>query len=277
MIPHYQDRTLNYDNRINAQINRSLKKKYANLATINFASKNAETEQAFTDLEKVLFLIYALLQELQTYIFEAPNHATDRYDNKYYMEGESLFGGAFPDDSGESSVAPSSEYSSESDYSSVFDNFSEIDSREKNFSPFREQTRTEAPATLGIFRATLSKIFQQSLPLTRLVKTITPLFNFLSQPQIDSLKELIKNIYDLFYRTLGDVNDLEEFEVKGKDELVSVLRKIRESIITRNLIVLDKLVRSYNPIVTQGQINSVNDDGTGGYTITMGIDEGAYV
>jgi hypothetical protein len=77
MLPHYQNRTLEYDNRIDRQINQRLKKKFANLAPVNFTATNQDAEAVFTNLEKMLFLIFALLQEAQTYLFETANHEND--------------------------------------------------------------------------------------------------------------------------------------------------------------------------------------------------------
>jgi hypothetical protein len=69
MIPAYQRSELEYDNRIKRRLIKGLEKKYTNQQLIKFQGQDSRADDLFLSLEKMLYLIYALLQESHTYLF----------------------------------------------------------------------------------------------------------------------------------------------------------------------------------------------------------------
>lgn len=278
MLPHYQNRSLEYDNRINRQINQRLKKKYANLAPVNFTANNPDAEAVYTDLEKTLFLIFALLQEAQTYLFEAPNHENDITEQQsYYTEPSAI------------SYSDSDQGSFSSDDSSFFDRNSQFEARQQQmgddlssaYGSFSanaaEQTRQQKViSTVGSFRGVISKIIQLTPSVTSLVKQITPLFSYLSKTQVDTIQQLTLSSIQLFTEIATAVaNDLGETN-KTKGVIFKSLDLINEGIIQKNLSLLGRLIQSYSPIIVPSNVSSINDTGTG-YSLADGADNGSYV
>lgn len=288
MLPHYQNRTLNYDNRIKEQVNKRLKKKYANVVPINFTAQNEEADVLFDGLEKTLFLIFALLQEAQTYLFQVGNHSADIANHRddytvpsyiSYSDADSVPAGGLP-----------------SDDSSFFDRASQFQRRQGTGDPYGEfdddddstlattfrnrnniTTAQKVVSTIGQFRSVLSRILQTSPALNTLIKKITPLFNFLNQNQVDTLRMLLGEIIDLFqelnFRVLTELNE----SGRDKAELVKVVGLINDKVVGNNFTLLANLVRTYNPIVVPAKMPSINDVPGGGYSISDGLDEGQYV
>ena len=54
MLPFYQRNELEYDNRIKARLNKALRTKYTNEALIRFESDDAEAEELYMQLQKIL-------------------------------------------------------------------------------------------------------------------------------------------------------------------------------------------------------------------------------
>ena len=283
MLPHYQNRSLEYDNRINRQINQRLKKKYANLAPVNFTANNPDAEAVYTDLEKTLFLIFALLQEAQTYLFEAPNHENDISEQQSdYTQPSSVSysdsdAGSFSDDSSffdRNSQFEARRQQMGNDLRSEYDLSSAYGSFNGNLA---EQTRQQKViSTVGSFRGVLSKIIQTTPSLSSLVKQITPLFSYLSQTQVDTIQQIVLGSINLFTEIATAVaNDLGETN-KTKSVLYKSLDLINEGIIQKNLTLLGRLYQNYSPIIVPSNVSSINDTGTG-YSLADGVDNGSYV
>lgn len=270
MLPHYQNRSLEYDQRIDRQINQRLKKKYANLAPVNFTANNPNAEAVYTNLEKTLFLIFALLQEAQTYLFEAPNHENDITEHRSeYTEPSAI---SYSDDDSRVSYRIGGD---DDEYSFNFDSVSSAPDM-RRLTAAEQTQQQKVISTLGSFRAVISKIIQTTPSLTSLVKQITPLYSYLSQTQVDTLQQLslssIKlfgEIYDAVGKDLGETN-------KEKDILFKSLDLIYEGVITKNLTFLGRLYQNYNPIVVPSNVSSINDTSTG-YSLADGVDNGSYV
>ena len=279
MLPHYQTRSLEYDQRIDRQINQRLKKKYANLAPVNFTANNPDAEAVYTNLEKTLFLLFALLQEAQTYLFEAPNHENDITEQQsYYTEPSAI------------SYSDSDAGSFSSDDSSFFDRNSQFEARRRQmdddlssaYGSFSanaaEQTRQQKViSTVGSFRGVISKIIQLTPSLTSLVKQITPLYSYLSQTQVDTLQQLTLSSIQLFTQIASAVDrDLGETN-KTKGVIFKSLDLINEGIIQKSLTFLGRLYQNYNPIVVPANVSGMNDTQQG-YSLADGAqDNGSYV
>ena len=291
MLPHYQNRTLEYDNRIDRQINQRLKKKFANLAPVNFTATNQDAEAVFTNLEKMLFLIFALLQEAQTYLFETANHEndiTEMADN--YTEPSAISYRVAGD---EPSLSDSgSTFSSEG--SSLFDRNSQFLARQQamgmdmdddsssfvsSFRPANLNDITRAQkvvSTISSFRSVLSKIIQQTPSLANLVKQITPLFGYLNQTQVTTLQEIVLASIRMFNEIARAVTqDLGETNSE-RTALFKSLELINDGIIQKNLTMIGRLVQSYNPIVVPFNSSIISDVGSG-YSLANGVDDGQYV
>lgn len=277
MLPHYQNRTLNYENRIKEQVNKRLKKKYANLAPVNFTAVNTDAQNVFDNLEKTLFLIFALLQESQTYLFQVSNHSSDigemRDDytvpsNISYNNEDDVFSDGFSDDS---SFDRNSQFQARQDPDYEYDDDSLSSFRGNNIT-----TAQKVVSTIGQFRSVLSRLLQTAPTFNKLVKQITPLFGFLSQLQVDSLRELMGSIIDLFqelsFRVTNELNETG----RDKDELLKVVGLISDNVIGNNFTLLANLIQTYNPIVLPAKISSINDT-LDGYSLSEGIDVGLYV
>ena len=269
MLPHYQNRSLEYDQRIDRQINQRLKKKYANLAPVNYTANNPDAEAVYANLEKTLFLIFALLQEAQTYLFEAPNHENDITEQQSdYTEPSAI-------DYSDTGSRTSYRVEGDDDYSFNFDSVSSAPDM-RRLTAAEQTQQQKVISTLGSFRAVISKIVQTTPSLTSLVKQITPLFSYLSQTQVDTIRQLVNQMVDLFDEIARAVEkDLGETN-KEKSILFKSLDIIKSGIFDKNILLLGNLVRSYNPVVVPTSVSSINDTSTG-YSLGDGVDNGSYV
>lgn len=57
MLPAYQTSELEYDNRIKRRINKLLLEKYTNTQLLTFEGMDAQADDLFLSLEKMLYLI----------------------------------------------------------------------------------------------------------------------------------------------------------------------------------------------------------------------------
>jgi hypothetical protein len=280
MLPHYQNRSLEYDQRIDRQINQRLKKKYANLAPVNFTASNPDAEAVFTNLEKTLFLIFALLQEAQTYLFEVPNHENDITEQQSnYTQPSSI---AYSDDSTFSSGFDDSSFDRNSQFEArrrqqMNDDLSSASSFGRDGLNLNDITKAQrVVSTVGAFRGTISKIIQLTPSLTALVKQITPLYSYLSQTQVDTIQQLSLACINLFKQIANAVHtDLGESNAE-KRILYKSFDLILEGIVQKNLEMLGRLYQSYNPIVVPANVSGLNDTQQG-YSLADGTDNGQYV
>jgi hypothetical protein len=279
MLPHYQNRTLEYDNRIDRQINQRLKKKFANLVPVNFTATNQDAEAVFTNLEKTLFLIFALLQEAQTYLFETANHEndiTEMADDYTEPSAISYRVGGDGDDTFSTDFSDDSSFDRNSQFLARQEDNLSLDS---SFRPQNINDITRAQkviSTISSFRNVLSKIIQTTPNLNTLVKQITPLFGYLNQTQVDTLKQLTISCINMFNEIARAVTqDLGETN-RERNVLFKSLELINDGIIQKNLTMIGRLVQSYNPIIVPFNAGSINDAGSG-YTLATGVDDGAYV
>jgi len=283
MLPHYQNRTLNYDNRIKEQVNKRLKKKYANVAPVNFTANNPEAEALFDSLEKTLFLIFALFQEAQTYLFQVGNHSADIGEMRddytvpsyiSYSQAESVPVDGFSDDS--SFFDRNSQFARRMGNGDPYDEYSDDSSIGSSFRGNNITTAQKVVSTIGQFRSVLSRILQTAPAFNNLVKQITPLFSYLSQNQVDTLRMLMSEIIDLFqelnFRVLNELNE----SGRDKAELVKVVGLISDKVVGSQFTLLANLIRSYNPIIVPARIAGVNDTDDG-YSIAKGMYESQYV
>jgi hypothetical protein len=187
----------------------------------------------------------------------------------------------------EPSLSGSDTFSSEG--SSFFDRNSQFEARRDEMddnlssdSSFRPQNANDITraqkvvSTISAFRNVLSKIIQTTPNLNTLVKQITPLFGYLNQTQVDTLKQLTLSCINMFNEIARAVNqDLGETN-RERTALFKSLELINDGIIQKNLTMIGRLVQSYNPIIVPFNAGSINDAGSG-YTLATGVDDGAYV
>lgn len=287
MLPHYQNRSLEYDQRIDRQINQRLKKKYANLAPVNFTASNPDAEAVFTNLEKTLFLIFALLQEAQTYLFEAPNHENDVSEQQSDYTRPSAISYRVGDGDADTDSFFSMDDDSSFDRNSQFearrrqqmnDDLSADSSYSRSGVNLNDITKAQrVVSTVGAFRGTISKIVQLTPSLTALVKQITPLYSYLSQTQVDTIQQLSLACINLFTEISKAVHtDLGE-GFSEKRILYKSLDLILEGIIQKNMAMLGRLYQSYNPIVVPANVSGMNDTQQGYSLADGGQDGGQYV
>jgi hypothetical protein len=63
MLPHYQTRELEYDNNVKRRVGRMLKSKYENEVVISHELLDPIAQQNYDAFEKLIYLVYGLLQE----------------------------------------------------------------------------------------------------------------------------------------------------------------------------------------------------------------------
>lgn len=256
MIPAYQRNELEYDNRIKKKINSLLAKKYTNTEMIRFEENDKETDDLFIQIEKILYLIYSLLQESHVHLFSIGLGASDSNNNaKAPLKAKK----------GRPQVNATNEHIKIA---------------------LEQNTHATAKALGGIsnFKSQMNQIVKMGLTFKKAVTQITPLFNYLNDQQVESIDTLIDNVNDIYNNTYNFLqNELANAiqigaELKDLDIVTTLINKVNSEIINPNTSVLLQLVATYNPISTPIQQPTVNTNATGdGYTLDQGHFIGNYI
>jgi len=263
MIPAYQRSELEYDNRIKRRLIKGLEKKYTNQQLITFQGSNAQADDLFLSLEKMLYLIYALLQESHTYLFAIGTQSEEANRRERHP-------------------LPPTPERPQRGRQRLFPTGEEIGQHVQHAMEQNQRAVVRTITGVGSFRSQMGQLLKLGNSLKESIKQITPIMNYLSQEQIDRLDDLIKMVYDVYDDTLAFA--LQELNlargVGANDELVAsqqLLGEVNKEVIQR-LPQLQQLIINYNPIqapVNAGSVNQ-NADGTG-YTLDAGNYLGQYI
>jgi len=281
MLPFYQRSELEYDNRIKARLNKALRTKYTNEALIRFESDDAEAEELYMQLEKILYLMYALLQESHSYLFSIgvgsldANHVTtaplpaprQRQPTLTEMLG-------VPD----VTAVPTPTPTRRGRPSTVTSQHLETALEENRRATVR------AVSGVGNFRSQMGQILKLGKQFQNIIKKIAPRFNYLSQEQVDDLADLCEKVFDTWDKTiqyaLPELSNavqvgIPDSEITGTRDLI---RAVRDEIFENGIPAILQLVGSYNPIVAPASQPTINTNARGdGYTLDSGNYLGSYV
>ena len=281
MLPFYQRSELEYDNRIKARLNKALRTKYTNEALIRFESDDAEAEELYMQLEKILYLMYALLQESHSYLFSIgvgsldANHVTtaplpaprQRQPTLTEMLGR-------PDVTAVPTPSPARRGRPATVTSQHLETALEENRR----------ATVRAVSGVGNFRSQMGQILKLGKQFQNIIKKIAPRFNYLSQEQVDDLADLCEKVFDTWDKTiqyaLPELSNavqvgIPDSEITGTRDLI---RAVRDEIFENGIPAILQLVSSYNPIVAPASQPTINTNARGdGYTLDSGNYLGSYV
>lgn len=263
MIPAYQRSELEYDNRIKRRLIKGLEKKYTNQQLITFQGSNAQADDLFLSLEKMLYLIYALLQESHTYLFAIGTQSEEANRRERHP------------------LPPTPERPTPG-RRRLFPTGEEIGEHVQHAMAQNQRAVVRTITGVGSFRGQMGQLLKLGNSLKESIKQITPIMNYLSQDQIDRLDDLIKMVYDIYDDTLAFA--LQELNlargVGANEELVAsqqLLGEVNKEVIQR-LPQLQQLIINYNPIQAPVNAGSVNQNASGdGYTMDAGNYLGQYI
>ena len=259
MIPAYQRNELEYDNRIKSKINRILAKKYTNTEMVTFEGRNTEADELFIQIEKILYLIYSLLQESHTFLFSMGLGSMDANHN---------------------TTAPMPPTTPARGRPTIYATNEHIQTA------LSANTHATARTLGGVtnFKSQMSQILKMGNTLKSSVKKITNIFDYLNEEQVQSLEELCDNITEMLDQTLTFLqNELANAIQVGAgqkeiDAVSELIQKVAGNVINPNVEILLQLVAGYNPIKVPIQQPTVNTNVTGdGFTLDNGHFQGNYV
>jgi hypothetical protein len=279
MLPFYQRSELEYDNRIKARLNKALRTKYTNEAMIQFESDDAEAEELYMQLEKILYLMYALLQESHSYLFSIgvgsldANHVTTAP-----LPAQRQRQPTIPEALGQPDVTAIPTPPRRGRPSTVTSQHLET--------ALAENRRATVRAVSGVsnFRGQMGQILKLGKQFQNIIKKIAPRFNYLSQEQVDDLADLCEKVFDTWDKTiqyaLPELSNavqvgIPDSEITGTRDLI---RAVRDEIFEKGIPAILQLVGSYNPIVAPASQPTINTNARGdGYTLDSGNYIGSYV
>jgi len=279
MLPSYQRNELEYDNRIKARLNKALRTKYTNEAMIRFESDDAEADELYMQLEKILYLMYALLQESHSYLFSIgvgsldANHVTTAPlpTSRQPTMPEAL-GQTVPSlpttPSGTRRGRPSTVTSQHLE------------------TALEENRRATVRAVSGVsnFRGQMGQILKLGKQFQNIIKKIAPRFNYLSQEQVNDIADLCEKVFNTWDKTIQYAlpelsNAIQvgtpDSEITGTRDII---RAVRDEVFEKGIPTILQLVSSYNPIVAPASQPTINTNARGdGYTLDSGNYLGSYV
>jgi phage-related protein len=259
MIPAYQTNELNYDNRIKRKINTILKKKYTNTELVTFQGRNDEADELYIQIEKILYLIYSLLQESHTYLFSMGLGSMDANHNTTAQMPETPAKRGRPE------------------------KFATTEHIQTALSTNTHST-AKAIGSVASFKSQMGQILKMGNTLQSCVKKITTIFDYLNEQQVQSIEELCDNITEMLDQTFTFLqNELANLlqiggDQKEIDASTNMIQKVASDIINPNIEILLQLVAGYNPITAPIEQPTVNTNSSGdGYTLDNGHFHGHYV
>lgn len=281
MLPSYQRNELEYDNRIKARLNKALRTKYTNEALIRFESDDAEADELYMQLQKILYLMYALLQESHSYLFSIgvgsldANHVTTAPLPAPRQRQPTL-----PEVLGQPDVTavPTPPRPARGRPATVTSQHLDT--------ALEENRRATVRAVSGVsnFRGVMGQILKLGNNFQNIIKKIAPRFNYLSQEQVDDLEDLCEKVFSTWDKTiqyaLPELSNAVQVgtpdsEISGTRDLI---RAVRDEVFEKGLPTILQLVGSYNPIVAPASQPTINTNARGdGYTLDSGNYLGSYV
>lgn len=263
MIPAYQRSELEYDNRIKRRLNKGLEKKYTNQQLIKFQGQDARADDLFLSLEKMLYLIYALLQESHTYLFAIGTQSEEANRRERHP-------------------LPPTPERPQRGRQRLFPTGEEIGQHVQHAMEQNQRSVVRTITGVGSFRSQMGQLLKLGNTLKEYIKDISPRFNYLDQEQVNRLDQLIKMVYEIYDDTLAFA--LQELQlargIGANEELVAsqqLIGEVNKEVIQR-LPALQQLIVNYNPIVAPVNAGSVNQNASGdGYTLDAGNYLGQYV
>jgi len=280
MLPSYQRNELEYDNRIKARLNKALRTKYTNEAMIRFESDDAEAEELYMQLQKILYLMYALLQESHSYLFSIgvgsldANHVTTAPLPAPRQRQPTL-----PEVLGQPdpTAVPAAQ--------KKVGRPATVTSQHLE-TALAENRRATVKSISGVsnFRGVMGQILKLGNNFQNIIKKIAPRFNYLSQEQVDDLADLCEKVFNTWDKTiqyaLPELSNA--VQVGTPDSEISgtrdIIRAVRNEVFENGIPTILQLVSSYNPIVAPASQPTINTNARGdGYTLDSGNYLGSYV
>ena len=260
MIPAYQRNELEYDNRIKSKLNSLLAAKYTNQELVTFESDDGEAEELFISIEKMLFLIYSLLQESHSYLF-------------------SMGLGSMSANTNTTAPMPS--------LASPARGRPAIHATNTHIATaLASNTHATATALGGMnsFRTQMGQIIKMGNTLKNTIKKITPKFNYLTEEQVNTLENVSEKIIDMWDKTMTFAeNELANAvqigaSTKDIDIVLGQANLVANEVINPSTQSLLQLVASFNPISAPVQQSTVNTNASGdGYTMDNGHFIGKFI
>lgn len=281
MLPFYQRNELEYDNRIKARLNKALRTKYTNEALIRFESDDAEAEELYMQLQKILYLMYALLQESHSYLFSIgvgsldANHVTTAPLPSRQQRQQTLTEMLGVEDT---TAVPTPARPARGRPPTVTSQHLET--------ALAENRRATVRAFSGVsnFRGVMGQILKLGNNFQNIIKKIAPRFNYLSQEQVDDLADLCDKVFNTWDKTiqyaLPELSNAiqvgaSDSEIDGTRDLI---RAVRDEVFEKGIPNILQLVGSYNPIVAPASQPTINTNARGdGYTLDSGHYIGSYI
>jgi len=263
MLPAYQTSELDYDNRIKRRINKLLLEKYTNTQLLTYEGFDRQADDLFLSLEKMLYLIYALLQESHTYLFAIGTQSEEA--NRIHR-----------------SPLPPTPPAPQRGRTRLFPTGQEIGDHIQTALEQNQRAVVRTITGVGSFRSQMGQLLKLGNTLKEYIKDIAPRFNYLSQEQVNRLDDLIQMVFNVYDDTLAfALQELElmrgvgvNAELQASQQLIGEVNKQ----VMQRLPQLQQLIVNYNPIQAPVNAGSVNQNASGdGYTMDAGNYLGQYV
>jgi hypothetical protein len=272
MLPHYQTRELEYDNNVKKRIARMLKSKYENEVVISHELLDPIAQQNYDAFEKLIYLVYGLLQEALMNIVTVGNvnrRDTDmRTSHPIFSIGTPVrnTSGRVPSySSPDVGLMPSSKRMRGG---AMDDTTASIDHIEGHIDHALAQNRDAILKSLGgasSYTKKMNQVLRLGVELRNAASKLSAYLNSLSQDQVVRIETLINDILSSLFPgiKLSVQNEYDQAkqsglsarpEIKATKEITD---KVDSAVISQFRKISDVL-QTYNPISTTVKAPTVN-------------------
>ncbi len=268
MLPHYQTRELEYDNNVKRRVGRMLKSKYENEVVISHELLDPIAQQNYDAFEKLIYLVYGLLQEALMNLVSVGN--VNRRDTDM-RTSHPIFSIGTPvrNTSGRVPSYSSPEPGSKRRRGGAMDDTTaSIDHIEGHIDHALAQNRDAILKSLGgasSYTQKMNQVLRLGVELRNASSKLATYLNSLSQDQVVRIETLINDILSSLFPgiKLSVQNEYDQAKQSGlsaRPEIKAtkdVTDKVDSAVINQFKKISDVL-QTYNPISTTVKAPTVN-------------------
>lgn len=269
MLPHYQTRELEYDNNVKRRVGRMLKSKYENEVVISHELLDPIAQQNYDAFEKLIYLVYGLLQEALMNLVSVGN--VNRRDTDM-RTAHPIFGIGTPvrntGNAFETPFAPPRKRTRQSMGGAMDDTTASIDHIEGHIDHALAQNRDAILKSLGgasSYTQKMNQVLRLGVELRNASGKLATYLNSLSQDQVVRIETLINDILSSLFPgiKLSVQNEYDQAKQSGlsaRPEIKAtkdVTDKVDSAVISQFKKISDVL-QTYNPISTTVKAPTVN-------------------
>jgi hypothetical protein len=266
MLPHYQTRELEYDNNVKRRVGRMLKSKYENEVVISHELLDPIAQQNYDAFEKLIYLVYGLLQEALMNLVTVGN--VNRRDTDM-RTSHPIFGIGTPvRNTGNAFETPFAPPRKRSRGGAMDDTTASIDHIEGHIDHALAQNRDAILKSLGgasSYTQKMNQVLRLGVELRNAASKLATYLNSLSQDQVVRIETLINDILSSLFPGIrlsvdNEYDQAKQSGMSARPEIKAtkeITDKVDSAVISQFKKISDVL-QTYNPISTTVKAPTVN-------------------